>query len=154
MESEQLDPHDAQRIAERAEAAPYVDYPATPWWYAPAVGLWVAGLLLTLDAMRDHTAVALPAMLVLIGLECAYLGWYTRRHGALPSLRRPPAEFRGALAGYAVGTVLAVAAITTAWLVAGGPAAAVVALVLVTGGIALYERSYARAAARTRARLA
>lgn len=154
MESDRLDPREARRIAERAEAAPYVDYPPTPWWYAPVVGLWSAALLLNLSLAGSHTAIAVPAILILVTLEGAAIGWYFRRYGAVPSMRRPPAEFRRALAGYAVGCLAVVALVALAWHTTGPPVAALLAGVLVTIGLLVYERSYAAAARRTRDRLA
>jgi hypothetical protein len=50
--------------AERAAAAPYVDYPPSPRWFAPAAGLWAAGLVLAATALGDHPAVAIPIAVV------------------------------------------------------------------------------------------
>lgn len=36
MESDEA--RELLKVAERAEAAPYLDYPPTPWWYYPVVG--------------------------------------------------------------------------------------------------------------------
>ncbi|SDE01162.1 hypothetical protein [Nocardioides lianchengensis] len=153
MESDQLDPHEARRIAERAEAAPYVDYPPTPWWYPPAAGAWAAALVLTMGLAQDHP-VAAVGIVALIAVESAFLGWYARYHGAFPSLRRAPAEFRPAFVRYVVGVVSVFVLVGATWWLVGYVAAGGVALVLVTTGLALYERAFAGAAERTRARLA
>ena len=42
------DPYQQLAEAERAAAAPYVDYPPTPAWYAPAVGAWSAAVVAAL----------------------------------------------------------------------------------------------------------
>jgi hypothetical protein len=154
MESDRLDPREARRIAERAEAAPFVDYPATPWWYAPAAGLWAGALTLLVGFAQDRHALAVVGLLALVALESAFLAWYSRYHGALPSLRHAPAEFRPAFVRYGVGVVLVLALVAGTWLLAGPGAAAVVAGIAVTAGLVLYERTFARAAARTRDRLA
>ncbi|WP_244931609.1 hypothetical protein [Nocardioides sp. W7] len=154
MESDRLDPQQARRIAERAEAAPYIDYPPTPWWYAPAAGLWAGALILLIGLAQDRRVLALVGLLALVALEGAFLAWYSRYHGALPSLRHAPAEFRPAFVRYGVGVAVVLALVVGSWLLAGAIAAAVVAGVAVTVGLVLYERTFARAAARTRARLA
>lgn len=153
MESDQLDPATARRIAERAEAAPYVDYPPTPWWYYPVVGLWTAALayLLTLSLTSDRDAQ--PWLVLLIALEVLFIQWLSRRHGAMPSFRNPPPEFRAVLARYLVGVVVVLAAAVAAGALAGPVAAATTSLVLVTGALVLHERSFARAAVRVRERL-
>jgi hypothetical protein len=153
MESDRLDPTQARRIAERAEAAPYVDYPPTPWWYAPSVGLWAAALVLMTGAAPDGPLSAL-GIVALVVLEGAFLRWYFRYHGAVPSLRHAPPEFRPAFARYAVGVVATVGLVACGWLLAGPWLAASVALVSVTVGLVLYERTFAAAARRTRERLA
>ncbi|HTW16309.1 MAG TPA: hypothetical protein VMF51_14335 [Nocardioides sp.] len=152
MESDRLDPREARRIAERAEAAPFVDYPPTPWWYAPAAGLW-AGSFTLLAGVREH-GLAVLGLLALVAVESAFLAWYSRYHGAFPSLRRAPREFRPAFARYFVGLALVLLLVVGAWVAWGVFVAAVVAAVSVAAGLALYERTYARAAARTRDRLA
>ena len=152
MESYQ-DPQTALAIAERASAAPYVDYPPTPRWYPFAVGVWAALMVLALHGIPERPAVFIPALLVLVVAEGAFLRWYRRYRQTMPSLRGAPTEintaFRRCIAGVVV--VLAVCAGVNA---AFGPfACAAVTFALVTAGLALYERQYAAAADATRDRL-
>jgi hypothetical protein len=153
MESEIYDPADADRIAERAEVAPYVDYPPTPRWYFPAGGAWAAAYVALLGLHDSHDGWMVAGLLALVALQGAFLAWYRSYHGAMPRLRRAPREFRRAFLGYGVGCVVVVAVVVAAWLAAGVAAAAVVAFVAVTAGLAWYERVYAAAAGRTRERV-
>ncbi|WP_427889306.1 hypothetical protein ACQHIV_38735 [Kribbella sp. GL6] len=149
------DAEEQLRIIERAEAAPYVSYPKTPGWYAPVIGLWVAALIGVFTWWRDSAALFFPALVVLIGLEIAFLVWMQRRHGAMPFPGRgkPPREIGRIWKGYFAGVVVVVVVVAAIWWVAGVPAAAVSAFVLVTAGIWYYERRYAVAAAKVRERL-
>jgi hypothetical protein len=154
VESELYDPAEARRIAERAEAAPYVDYPPTPGWYAPAGGAWAAAYVALLGLREAHGAWLVVGLVLLVAMLGAFLSWYQRYHGAFPSMRRAPREFRRAFVAYGIGLVVVVVAIAGAWLLIGHAAAAVTAFVVVALGLALYERAYAAAARRTRERLA
>lgn len=154
--SMQSDLRDELRRLERAEAAPYVGCPPTPRWYVPATGLWAAaysGNVVWMRAGGPQWAV-LPILVVLVIVAGVFIGWYRRYHGALPSLRGPkPPEIRRAYVNYLVGaTVVAAALVFLIWAVP--PAAPIAALVLVSGGVWLYERAYRRAADRLRKRLA
>lgn len=153
MESDRLDPEDARRIMERAEAAPYVDQPAAPAWYPVVVGLWAAGLaaVVTIGLTTDRSTS--PWILLLVALELVFLRWLVRRQGAMPDFRRPPREFRGVLVRYLVGVAAVLLATGGAAVLAGPGAAALAAFVTVTAGATLHERSFAAAAARTRERL-
>lgn len=151
MESEQ-DLAAQLRAAERAAAAPYVVFPPTPRWYPPAVGTWAATLL-ALFAWGPGTATFAVGLVALLAVELGFLRWYARRHGAMPSLRQPPAEFRPAFRRYAVGVAVVVALVALAWVLVGEWAAVATTWVAVTAGLAGYERLYAEAARRTRERL-
>lgn len=141
------------RLAERAEAAPYVDYPSTPWWYYPLTASWAAAFVAVFAL--DGPAFAI-GVVTLVVAELAFLAWLHRWHGALPSPGQPgtPPEVAAAYRRYFLGlagVVLVVA--LTAWLVAV-PVGAVLAFVLVGGGLLAYEHDYARAADEVKARLA
>jgi hypothetical protein len=152
MESDQ-DPRQLLAEAERASAAPYIDYPPTPGWYAPVVGVWAAAMVLTIGGMSDHKVVAVPILIVLIALEGAFFAWYRRYRQTNPTLTHAPPEIAAAMRRYAVGVVVVVAACTLAFVLAGAIVSALVAFVTVTGGLILYERQYEAAAAVTRQRL-
>ncbi|MGZ0151396.1 hypothetical protein ACXJJ3_30380 [Kribbella sp. WER1] len=143
------------RIIERAEAAPYVSYPKTPWWYPPVIGLWVAALIGVFSWWRDSAALFFPALAVLIGLELAFLLWMQRRHGAMPfpGRGRPPREIGRIWKQYFAGVAVVVVVVAAVWALLGVPAAAPTAFVLVTAGLWYYERQYAVAAAQVRERL-
>jgi hypothetical protein len=152
MESDP-DPRQLLAEAERAGAAPYVDYPPTPAWFAPVVGAWAAAMVLTIGAMGDRPLVAVPVLIVLIALEGGFFAWYRRYRRTNPSLTNAPPEIAVAMRRYAVGVVVVLAACVVAYVVAGPVLAAGVAFVTVTIGLVLYERQYAEAAAATRERL-
>jgi hypothetical protein len=137
--------------AERAAAAPYVDYPATPRWYPPAVGAWATAFAaLALVDVGRWDSLARAGLTVIVVL---FLAWYRRQRGTMPSMRNVPAEFRTAFWQYLAGCAALVAIFLASgkWL----PLAATLPLmfVLVTGATYAWERRYARAAAETRARL-
>jgi hypothetical protein len=153
MESDAFDLTEAQRTAERAEAAPYVDYPPTPRWYYPACGAWVAAYVALLGLREEHSVWLVVGVVLLTALVGAFLGWYQRYVGAMPRPLRGPREFRLAYAGYFAGLLVLTGAIAGTWLLVGHAAAVVVAFVGTTVGIYGYERAYADAARRTRERL-
>jgi len=145
------DPRQDLADAERAAAAPYVDYPKTPAWYPPAVGVWAAALVAVLGV--DGHTLRSAGLAVLIVVEVLFLAWYRRKRGVMPNLRGAPREIAREMRWYVVGALVVVAAVVAALTVTSLLAVAV-ALVLVTAGVAAYERRYEVAAARTRDRLA
>ncbi|MEV4515795.1 hypothetical protein AB0K00_43430 [Dactylosporangium sp. NPDC049525] len=153
MESDEV--REQLALVQRAEAAPYIDYPPTPWWYSPAVGAWVAAMIGAVSWWRSDTALSLAIVTALIALEGIFLAWMRRRHGALPMPGRgtPPREIAAAWRGYAIAVPVVVLVVALSWWLAGAPVAAGVAFVLVTAGLTVYERRYAAAAAKVRSRL-
>jgi hypothetical protein len=150
------DPAEHVRAMQRAEAAPYVRMPPSPWWVPLVFGAWAAAYVGAFVFWRQNQAAFIVAMLLLVGGVCALLGWLTRRFGALPLPGRgtPPAEIRREYRRYGVGVVVVVGLVAGAWWWAGAPAAAGSAFASVTAGLALYQASYERAAASVRERLA
>jgi hypothetical protein len=149
MESDEI--RRALREADRAEAAPWTDYPPTPRWYPPATGAWAAGLTVALAGLEGGDRGA--AVLVLLAVECCFLAWYLRyRGGAMPT-GWAPREFRRAIALFLGAIALIAVAVSGLALLAGAWAGAVLALVAVTGVVTWYERAYADAARRARERL-
>lgn len=149
------DAEEQLRIIERAEAAPYVSYPKTPWWYPPVVGLWAAALIGAFAWWRDNGALFFAALAVLIGLEVAFVVWLQRRHGAMPfpGRGRPPREIGRLWKQYFVAVAVVVVVVALAWWLVDLLAAAPTAFVLVTVGLWYYERRYAATAAQVRERL-
>ena len=143
-------------MVERAEAAPYINYPPTPWWYFPAVGLWAAAMIGAFTWWRVNVGLFVGVLAALLILAVVFLSWMQRRHGALPMPGRgtPPAEIASVWRGYFLSLPVIVLAVALVWWQGGVPVAAAVAFVLVTAGLAFYERRYALAAARVRQRLA
>jgi hypothetical protein len=147
------DPGAALAVAERAAAAPYVDYPPTPKWYPLAAGAWAALVVLVMSGAWSRPAVFIPLLVALIVAEGAFLVWYRRYRQIMPSMRHAPREINAAFGRYFVGLALVVGVCVGVYVTLGSLACAAVTLVVVTAGLALYERDYASAAAATRARL-
>lgn len=139
-------------MADRAEAAPWTDYPPTPGWYPPAVGLWGAALTLALGLL-DSTLSRLLVVAGLVLVEGGFFGWYRRYRGTMPS-GPLPRELRPAAAAFVVGLLAVVVAGGTLVLLGLAWVAAAVVLVAATGVVWSYERAYAAAMAATKARLA
>lgn len=140
------------QAADRAAAAPWTDYPPTPWWYPPATGVWAGLLVLVIGQQDSRPALSVVGLVALIAVEFGFVAWYRRYRGTMPS-SAPPEEFRAAMARLLLG---AVAIGGLGWLLAHGVgmlAAATAVGVLVTVLITWYERAYAAAAAAARARL-
>lgn len=142
---------EALRTADRAAAAPWIEYPPVPWWHPLFFAAYAAALTLSIGLLGG-----IASALVNVGLAGAaitYLAWYTRKRGTYPR-GKAPQELRGPFALLFGGAALiAVAAWGIGALVSVALAAAVAALA--TGVlVARYEVLYARAAARTRERLA
>lgn len=154
MESDEA--RELLRVAERAEAAPYLDYPPTPWWYYPVIGAWAAGMIGAFTWWRESIPLFVGTLVVLIVAEIVFLNWMQRRHGALPRPGRgsPPAEIGVEWRNYFVALPIVAVVVAGAWVLGGVLAAAGVAFVLITGGLVIYEKRYARAAEAVRARLA
>jgi len=143
--------HETLRAADRAAAAPWVDYPPTPWWHYPCFGLWAAAMVVTYGAFHDHVVVFLPCYLALIALVGVYIVWQRRRRGVSP-YGWPPREVRVVcgwyLAGYLVLYGIVVAVMVWSWA-----CAAAVAFAASTAGLVWFEAGYARAVRRVRSRL-
>ena len=156
METNQNEVRNALLAAERAAAAPYIDYPVLPAWYALATGLWFAGFVGVFAWWRESTALFVSLMAVLVAVEAVFLAWMQKRHGALPmpGTGTPPAEIGRVWRGYFAGCVVVLALVALVWWQFGVLAAAVTTFVLVSAGTAWYERAYAWAAGCVRERLA
>lgn len=149
MESDEI--RAALREADRAEAAPWTDYPPTPRWHPAAVGLWAALLTLAFAELDD---LRLPAVLALVAIELGFVRWYVRyRNGVMPT-GSAPREFRGAIALFVTGAAVIVAGTAALVTLLSPWAGAGFALVATTILLTWYERAYADAAGRARARLA
>ncbi len=155
MESS-LGPHERVRGMERAEAAPYVGMPPSPWWVPPTLGLWFAAYVGAFTFWRENEFAFLAAMVALCAGIGVFLGWLTRRYGALamPGRGTPPPEIRREYRHYAVSAAVIVGIVAGTWWWAGIVTASVVTFVLTTTGLARYQARYERAASLVRERLA
>jgi hypothetical protein len=144
-------PEDALQSIERAAAAPWIDYPPTPWWYYPTIGAWCAALILALFGLGGLAGSA--AAVALVGLEFWFIGWLKRQRGTWPRITQSPAEFKPAIRAFFAVTVVLVLVVAGVLVTAGPFAAAPLAFVGVTIGLYIYEKAYERAVASTRVRL-
>lgn len=71
----------------------------------------------------------------------------------MPGRGTPPKEIGAVWRGYYLSLSVVAVLVTLAWWLVGVPAAAVTAFVVITAGLAYYERHYAQAAAKVRERL-
>lgn len=58
---------------QRAEASPYVDYPPTPRWYPPLVGLWAGALVMAIDMLIRTTWIGCLAIAGLVVVQATFL---------------------------------------------------------------------------------
>ncbi|BCJ69687.1 hypothetical protein [Polymorphospora rubra] len=144
------------RVAERAAAAPYVDYPKDPWWSVPAIGL-----LAVLFVLGTHVQLRtdLPSLVgVLLNLSVggsgiAYYWWQRRRRGTMPQ-GDAPREVSRVMWAFIVGAVLVCAVLLLLAAVAPLWLALPAAFLLVSASMLWYGRAYEEAAAQVRNRLA
>lgn len=142
-----------QRVAERAAAAPYVDYPKTPRWYMPAMGVWAFAATVLFLRPDTPSAVRIVGEVALVA-ACLALVWWQRRIRGVWATGGAPREIRRAMAGFVVGAVVVIGIVIGARFLVDVWVAAGLAFVLVTAGVTWYEMAYARAARRVRERLA
>jgi hypothetical protein len=143
--------HEAQAalaVAERASAAPYVDYPPTPKWYPFVVGAWCALMVLALHGLSTDTAVFVPVVVALVAAEGAFIAWYRRYRKTMPTLRNAPPEINAAFRRYFAGCVAVLAVCAGTWVLLGPAVCAAVTFVLVSAGLWRYEHDYAAARQR------
>jgi hypothetical protein len=74
---ESTPPSEQLRAAERGEAAPYVRFPPTPWWYSPVVGAWAAAFVGTFACWLGGVAAGAVVAFVTV---TAGLAVYERRY--------------------------------------------------------------------------
>lgn len=141
---------------ERAEAAPYVGLPPSPWWVAPAFGAWFAAYVGAFALWGRREILFVVAMVALSAGVGAFFGWLSRRYGALPLPGRgtPPPEIRSEHRRYGVGALAVLALVAGVWAWVGVAAASAATFVLVTVAFSWYCARYEQAAARVRERLA
>lgn len=154
MESS-LEASEQVRELQRAEAAPYVGMPPSPWWMAPVFASWFAAYVGVVALWGESRLAFGVGMLVLCFILGASLRGLTRRYGALPLPGRgtPPPEIRREYRRYGAGAVVIVVLVVCVWWWAGVWAASAATFALVTAGLGLYRSRYERAATLVRERL-
>lgn len=150
MESDEI--RAALRAADRAEAAPWTDYPPTPRWYPPATGAWAAAVTLVLGGLDGVARTS--AVVALLAVELAFLAWYVHYRGGTLPTGTAPRELRPAIARFATATAAVVAGVAVLTLAVDVLAGAALAFVGVTAVVTCYEHAYAAAICRVRERLA
>ena len=146
----------ALRAAERAAAAPFVDYPATPSWYP----LLVAGFMTAMPGgpvliRHDHVVLGFGVQALAIALLMAFILWYRKRWGTWPRMAAAPPEIKTAYRWYVLAFAAGAFFCLAAWG-AGGWQLGLPAIFVATYALVwVYERSvYPKAAQRVRERLA
>lgn len=144
MESDQATAAAALDELRRSRIAAFTRYPKLGAWYPPTCGL-IAGLWVSFLGLGGvWLAVGGMALnLVTIGGAVAY----TRRRGVSPRLGQAPPAIRRAMIGFFVTLAAVIGVVTAVYRAVSWPAGAAVAFVAVTAFIAVYEETYARAAA-------
>jgi hypothetical protein len=139
------------REIEWGQAAPWVSYPPMQWWWAMAFGVWTGTYTLTMGLLDGITQGAVQLLHLLLMLAAVW--WMRRVRGTYPT-GRSPRELRGSFVLLFGGAVLVALAIWGCYALMGSWVAAGIGVVLAWGLVAAYERTYARASARVRERLA
>lgn len=142
---------------ERAAAAPFVEYPDLPWWWAVVAGAWFTAILTpTVLDWPGNVFARLALLTVLIAILGATVRWYVAQRGVMPSNdpRVAPTEIGRVMWAYYVGVAVVLVVLLALWIWAPPAVTLAAVFVLSSGGLTFYERRYRTAAARTRARLA
>lgn len=148
--------HRELREVERAAAAPFIHYPATPWWYplfmAIAYTTMATGAVVAIEFDRGVLGVALPFLA--LGAVVLYMRHYRRQWGTWPRMNAAPREIRGAYRVYFLALAGSLVLIVTAWATLGWLAGLIVIFLTMLVLFTVYERViYPRAAQRVRERL-
>ncbi|MXG88470.1 hypothetical protein [Nocardioides flavescens] len=144
------DARELLREADRAEAAPWVDFPPTPGWYPPAVGAWGAAMVLALGLLDGPVGAVVVVALALV--EVAFIRWYRHYRGTMPT-GAVPREMRPAMLAFMAAVLVIVVGAGALTMTGHAWLAAALVLVVGTAVVWWYERAYAAGAARVRARL-
>lgn len=135
---------------DRAQAATWLHYPPTPWWWAPYFAAWTAALVLSVGYLPGWgSALANLALVAASG----FLISYQRRHRGTWPTGSIPRELHRPLWTLLGGSVVLAAVATALGFLVSVWASAVVTGALVGALVWWYERAYARAAERARRRL-
>jgi len=138
--------------AERLSTVAWTEAEDIPLWMYPVAGVWFAGVMTSLRLMWDNPWWVV-ALIILLTMEGAFLGWLTKMRKANPRLRTMPPEFKEAVTGYFVGLIVVVA--VTMLLISVSPLGGFVfGAIASTVGFLVYRAHWYRAVDATRARVA
>ena len=145
-------PAEQLRDVERAQTAPWVDYPPTTNWYYPTVGLWLAAMCVAaVKVAGDFRWIA--AVAVLLALEIMMLNWLKNGRPALPNLRTVPEEFAPLVKWFVLIAILIVAS-SVGLIIAGFEVIGfALCAIATTVGLYGYEKKFDMAADAARGRL-
>lgn len=143
------------READRAAAMPFLNPPATPWWYPLMMAAYFTTVSGAAAILREHQAIGLTMLVVPIAAVLLFVRHYRRRWGTWPRLEKAPAEIRRAYAWFLGACAVDIVICGLVWVFAGAPVALPVIFVTSLIIFWLYERRvYPKAAAKARERLA
>ena len=150
LDAEQARQHLAE--VERAESLIWTNSPPLGWAWPVAFGLWF-GAFVAIQSVAS-TLLSILGLIGLMAVMGAGVRWYVAKRGTMPKgLRTAPAELHRPMIGYLV-SVAATAAVAVALHIAvGGVISALFVTVAATIIMAVYERTYATAAAAATRRL-
>lgn len=147
-------PEEDLSLTECAAVAPWIDTPSPSPWWSLAGGLWAGALVFILGERESwHPAVWISAVLVVVVLVGAWVGFGQARLGALPRLRNAPPEFVPLIRAYFVVYLLLVALVAALFVVIDSRVAAVVAAVGFYALLVIVTRRSSAAAEAVRSRL-
>lgn len=138
--------------AERAEATVWTTYPELGWAYPPVFGLWF-GALVAIQSVESNV-LSILGLVALLGLMGGAFRWYVNKRGAMPrGLRSAPAELRRPMIAYLVAAGVTAAIMLALSAMVGWVSAAVFVTIAATIILAVFDRSYAKAAKAATRRL-
>lgn len=141
--------------AERAAAAPYINYPPTQWWEIVLIATWAGALVYAVGTDRIDGFPQALLIFALVGVELVWINWRSRSHGAMPwpGKGNPPPEIAKLWRHYYLGVAAFAAMIAVVWILGNHVAAAVFVFFLTLVSLTWYETRYGAAATRVRERL-
>ncbi|CAN5605608.1 hypothetical protein BH24ACT15_BH24ACT15_16770 [soil metagenome] len=125
-----------------AQLSIYTRYPTVSRWYPPIFGLLAAAMVVAFATPPWLTVVLWVVVMCVAGIG---VQWYLDTRGVIPSGRAPPA-IRREMRLFYVGYCLSIAGVIACYLLVSWWAAALLAFVIFTALITVYEARYARAA--------
>lgn len=123
----------------RAELLTHTRYPKLGPWYPPSFGLLAAVFVAGYAAPLWLGLLIWIATAAIAGFG---LGWYVRRRGVMPSMRRAPGAIRREAAIFFTGYLLAIFVICVFLMTVAWWAASIAAFVLMAALVGWYEARF------------